>query len=183
MFGFGKKKLYEEEAVASFAKALIDDVNESFPWFLHQWKTSPCASEFPPFPRNSIDVMYVAVLALEIVSLPYLFPIDQAKRIKRMSVDCFAEQTGKPAAEILAEVDAYEQLFNEEAKTNPANPLKGVCQRLYEKIWPAGSMGPVHSETANPSFMFSTIMGNFLMRMSGCWKGLRHYYKIVPRKA
>ncbi len=180
MFGFGKKKISEEEAVLSSVKALIDDVNESYPWFLHQWKTSSCSNEFPPIRRDSIDLVRLAVLALEIISLPYLFSMEQANRIKHRSITCFAERTGKVSDEVLSEVETYERLFNETAKTNPSNPLKGMCEHLAGKFWSADARVHGKAEPGNPNFILSILLETFLAKMSGCWKGLRHYYHIIP---
>ena len=68
MFGFGKKKIYEEEIVDSFVRALIDDMKDAFPWLIEQLDKLPIEKDIlRSFPANSHSIIAVANLSLELI--------------------------------------------------------------------------------------------------------------------
>lgn len=179
MFGFGKKKIYEEVIVDSFVRALIDDMKDAFPWLIEQLDELPIGKDIlRSFPENSPDIIAIANLSLELISLPNLFQKDQAERIRDISIKFFAKRKEMKNEKLLILIESYEKCFYEHVKVG-LNPITAVSEILYENLGLKNFQSEQIPKLEGPNPILVAGLSLALTSFSGRWKKLKESYKIV----
>ncbi len=182
MFGFGKKKIYEEVIADSFVRALIDDMTDAIPWLIEQLDELPIEkSILRSFPENSQDIIAVANLSLELISLPNLFQNDQAKRIREMAINLFAKHKKIKTKKLLIQIESYERCFNEHIEAG-LNPITAVSEMLYKNLGLKDFQSQQISKLKGPNPILIEGLSIALTSFSGRWKKLMKSYNIVKSK-
>ena len=182
MFGFGKKKIYEEVIVDSFVRALIDDMRDAFPWLIEQLDKLPIEKGIlRSFRENSPDIIAIANLSLELISLPNWFPNDQANRIREMAINLFAMHKEIKAADLLIQIESYEKCFNENIEAG-LNPITAVSEMLYRNLGLKDFKSQQTPKLNGPNPILVEGLSIALTSLGGRWKKLKESYKIVKSK-
>ena len=182
MFGFGKKKIYEEVITDSFVRALIDDMKDAFPWLFEQLDELPIEkSILRSFPENSHDIIAVANLSLELISLPNLFQNDQAKRLREIAINLFTTHKEIEKEKLLIQIESYERCFNENIEAG-LNPITAVSEMLYKNLGLKDFQSQQIPKLKGPDPILVEGLSLALTSFSGRWKKLKESYKIVKSK-
>ena len=182
MFGFGKKKVYEEVIVDSFVRALIDDMKDAFPWLIEQLDKLPIEKGIlRSFRENSPDIIAIANLSLELISLPNLFPHDQANRIREMTINLFAKHKEIKTANLLIQIESYEKCFNENIEAG-LNPITAVSEMLYKNLGIKDFQSQQTPKFSGPNPILVEGLSIALTSFGGRWKKLKKNYKILKSK-
>lgn len=175
MFGFGKKKISEEDATDSFVCALIDDMQEAYPWLIDQLKEIQGGDKISSLPENARETIITAALSLELIALSNLFPEDQAKRIRELSISLFAEYQEVKEETLCFDIESYERCFNEHTEAH-LNPLLAVSELLIQKL------GIEDPRLKGPDPILASGLSAALVSLSGRWKRLNESFKITKSK-
>ena len=182
MFGFGKKKIHEEMIVDSFVRALIDDIKDAFPWLIEQLDELPIEKDIlRSFPENSPDIIAIANLSLELISLPNLFQNDQANRIREMAIHFFAMHKEIKTEDLLNQIKSYERCFNENIEAG-LNPITAVSEMLCKNLRLINFQSQQIPKLKGPNPMLVEGLSIVLVSFGGRWKKLKDNYKIVKSK-
>lgn len=175
MFGFGKKKVSEEDATDSFVCALIDDMEEAYPWLIEQLKEIAGGDKISSLPENAKETITIAALSLELIALPNIFQQDQAKRIRKLSISLFAEYQEFKEETLCSDIESYERCFNENVEAR-LNPLLAVSELLIQKL----EIEDPRLKGPNP--ILASGFGAAFVSLSGRWKRLNESFKITKSK-
>ena len=179
MFSFGKKRISEKDIVDSFVRALIDDMIDAFPWLIEQLDKLPIdKSILRSFKENSQELIAIANLSLELISLPNLFSKDQAKRIREKAISLFAKLKNVKAEDLLTQIESYEICFNENIKVG-LDPITAMSEMLYKNLDLKEFQSQITPQLTGPDPILVSGLSIALTSFGGRWKKLKQSYKIV----
>jgi hypothetical protein len=183
MFGFGKKRMPEPEAVRGFIRGLLDDVDSSYPSYFQKIESGELLGHsFKVFPMAD-DARYflaLASLTLELIAARNIFRDDRARRIIRMSIDEFSRSVGKDPAQVRADIDEFEDDYNTFAGRLRLDPT-GIAEKVYIKMGIPLTKIEGFDEP-RPAPLMKVALSSLLTSSVGRWMNISNDFKLTKAK-
>ena len=179
-----KPIITEQEAVVSYLQGSLENARSNWPEIRNNLKSTFGNQFVVKDEAVATFDLYLAIIAMDLQSLPNLFPIEQAKRIEHFILKCLGriEEWGKYSVE---EVQAYSTLFRDELKNinTTGDPIAAVPARLLHR-WLGDGIWKFESiiQGKRTGFIDALVLSmtlNSVAKFCGFWKGAKDKFEIV----
>ncbi len=167
----------EEYAAELFFHAIVKRITNSWNGLLVQLRAEPAwaKSFILDDEKQAVWDLLIAVVAMDLISLDQLFPVEQAERLYNLSIAVMSSEENREY--VREAIDEYTSRYRDDAAQG-LDPMLAMGEILYGRWGLAGDIYKPKELFIAPNQLLAQGLAVIINSLQGIWKRIHQNYQL-----